>query len=104
MPWFQTGECDQKLPVFYDPEGTPGIQAPLYSWLKAVHELLAGGEMNAATQLLRFPQTLSWLESKGVEPDVRVWFKELDKLHAKHLSRTLDGWDSVCPSFEIFGY
>jgi ATP-dependent helicase/nuclease subunit B len=84
------GESEQKLPVFYDPEGTPGIQAPLYSWLKAVHELLAGGEMNAATQLLRFPQTLSWLESKGVEIDVRVWFKELDKLHAKHLSQTLE--------------
>ena len=84
------GESEHNLPVFYDPEGTPGIQAPLHSWLKAVHELLAGGEMNTATQLLRFPQTLSWLESKGVEPDVRVWFKELDKLHAKHLSRTLE--------------
>ena len=84
------GESEHNLPVFYDPEGTPGIQSPLHSWLKAVHELLAGGEMNIATQLLRFPQTLSWLESKGVEPDVRVWFKELDKLHAKHLSRTLE--------------
>ena len=48
------GESEQKLPVFYDPEGTPGIQAPLYSWLKAVHELLAGGEMNTSYSIIAF--------------------------------------------------
>ena len=46
--------------------------------------------MNTATQSFRFPQTLSLLESKGVEPDFRVRFKELDKFHAKHPSLTLE--------------
>ena len=60
--------------------------------------------MNTATQLLRFPQTLSWLESKGVEPDVRVWFKELDKLHAKHLSRTLEDGIQFARRSKSVGY
>lgn len=84
-----SGEPEQNSPVYYDPEGMTGINAPLYSWLKAIHELLAGEEMNAAIQLLRFPLTLSWLEREGVDCNIRIWLKELDQLHAKHLSRTL---------------
>ena len=86
---FSSGESEQNSPVYYDPEGMSGIKAPLYSWLKAIYELLAGEEMNAAIQLLRFPLTLSWLEREGVESNIRIWLKELDQLHAKHLSRTL---------------
>ena len=46
--------------------------------------------MNAATQLMNFPLTLQWLENGGLDPEIRKWQEELDKLHTKNLCQSLE--------------
>lgn len=75
---------------FHDPEGKPGIQAPIYGWFKAIYELLCSGSMSSATQLMNFPLTLQWLEANDLKSDIRKWQKELDKLHSRNLCQRLD--------------
>ena len=75
---------------FHDPEGTAGIQAPIYGWFKAIYELLCSGSMSSAAHLMNFSLTLQWLDANGQKSDIRKWQKELDKLHSKNLCQRLD--------------
>ena len=75
---------------YNDPEGKAGMQSPLYGWMVSIHELFSSGAMNAATQLMNFPLTLQWLENGGLDPEIRKWQEELDKLHTKNLCQSLE--------------
>ncbi len=77
-------------PVFFDPEGEAGNHSPLYSWLKAMHELFRSGGMKEAINLMRFPLTADWLEGQKIEGEVRTWFEDLDCLHTEHLPQSLE--------------
>ena len=85
----EEGAHHSEFPLFHDPEGNSGDQSALYFWLKAIQDLMGTGGMIEATNLLRFPMTIKWLEAEGVTGDEREWLKELDRLHVKNLPEKL---------------